>query len=65
MYYQNLHGILDEKGRYRRKRDKQTGELIDEIEDKNSFHHLDAERYIISLIRPGVPIRPTIMILGE
>lgn len=52
VYFEDLVGILAEKGRYRRKRDK-SGEPTDDIEDKASFHRLDAERYIVSYIRPG------------
>jgi hypothetical protein len=52
LYFDDLEGVLDEKGRYKRKRDK-LGEPTDEIENKNSFHRLDAERYIIGYIRPG------------
>lgn len=51
IYFDDLYGILDEKGRYQRKRDK-SGEVMDEIKDKSRFHRLDAERYIIGYIRP-------------
>lgn len=51
IYFDDLDGIIDQKGRYRRVRDKRTGEIIDEIENKRIFHFLDAERYIISEIR--------------
>jgi hypothetical protein len=51
IYFDDLSGVVDEKGRYRRKRDK-NGNVINEIENKNSFHRLDAERYIIGYIRP-------------
>ena len=51
IYFDDLHGVLDEKGRYRRKRDRQ-GNVTDEIEHKNTFHRLDAERYIIGYVRP-------------
>jgi hypothetical protein len=46
-YFDDLAGILDEKGRYRRKRGKD-GSITDEIEDKSSFHLLDAERYAVA-----------------
>jgi hypothetical protein len=52
IYFNDLVGILEEKGRYRRKRDKQ-GNITDEIEAKATFHYLDAERYIIGKIRGG------------
>ncbi len=45
-YFDDLEGILDQKGRYRRKRDRKTGEVLEEIENKEMFHYLDAERYI-------------------
>jgi len=51
IYFDDLQGILDEKGRYQRKRDK-SGEVTAEIKDKNRFHRIDAERYIIGDIRP-------------
>lgn len=50
VYFNNLEGVLDQKGRYRRVRDKQ-GNVTDEIENKNAFHFLDAERYIVGAIR--------------
>ena len=52
VYFDDLEGVLDEKGRYRRKRDRQ-GNVTDEIENKNTFHRLDAERYIVGYIRDG------------
>jgi stalled ribosome alternative rescue factor ArfA len=39
-----------EKGSYSRKINKATGEVTDEIKDKNSFHMMDAERYIVSYL---------------
>lgn len=48
--FDDLAGYLDEKGRYSRKVDA-AGEPTEEIEDKNTFHHMDAERYIIGRIR--------------
>lgn len=50
IYFADLTGVLDQKGRYRRKRDK-AGNPTDEIENKQMFHFLDAERYIIGRIR--------------
>jgi hypothetical protein len=44
---------LDEKGRYARKL-APDGEPTEAIEDKNSFHLMDAERYIIGYLRGGV-----------
>lgn len=65
IYFDDLSGILDEKGRYRRKVDKKTGEVLDEIQDKHSFHLLDAERYIISEIRGDRPSYEDFQELGE
>lgn len=62
--YTNCYGILDEIGRYRRKRDI-NGQATDEIENKSDYHHLDALRYIISLIRPGVSIAAKVISLAE
>jgi hypothetical protein len=64
LYFDNLSGILDEKGRYRRKRDK-SGNALEEIEQKNTFHRMDAERYILGTIRPGSGMRMKIVTLGE
>jgi len=64
IYFNTLSGILDEKGRYRRKRDK-LGNSTDDIEQKNTFHKLDAERYLIATIRPGGGTRMKIITLGD
>lgn len=64
IYFNTLSGILDEKGRYRRKRDR-TGNALQEIEQKATFHRLDAERYIISTIRPGGSLKMKIVNLGD
>jgi hypothetical protein len=50
-YFKGLPIIKDKK-RYRRKRDKD-GNILDEIESKQTFHRLDGERYIICTIRPS------------
>jgi hypothetical protein len=50
IYFDDLTGVIDQKGRYRRKRDR-SGNPTGEIQDKRLFHYLDAERYIISYIR--------------
>lgn len=55
VYFDDLVIILDEKGKYQRKRD-QSGQVMKEIKDKSSFHMLDAERYIIGYIRGGAGI---------
>lgn len=50
MYFDDLDGIIDEKARYKRKRTPE-GDVTDKIENKEMFHRLDAERYILSYIR--------------
>lgn len=65
IYFRNLTGILNEKGTYRRERDSKTKELTNEIKDKKKYHHLDAERYIISTIRLGKDYRPKIVRLAK
>lgn len=45
---------IDEKGRYSRPLDDD-GEPMDGIEDKETFHILDAERYIIGYLRGSEP----------
>lgn len=50
--FDDLAGLLDELASYSRELDE-TGEPTEKIEDKNSYHRLDALRYIISLLRPA------------
>jgi hypothetical protein len=64
VYFSTLTGIIDQKNKYRRKRTK-GGVVTDEIENKNAFHYLDAERYLISTIRPGVSLRMKVVPIGE
>ena len=52
IYFDDLDGVLDEKGRYRRMKDK-AGNQTDEIENKSMFHFMDAERYIVSWLVGG------------
>jgi hypothetical protein len=54
--FNTLAGYLEEKQTYSRKLDA-NNEPTEEIEDKSTFHWLDAERYIISYIRPA-GVRP-------
>lgn len=54
--FSDLAGYLEEKQTYSRVLDA-NGEPTELIEDKNTFHFLDAERYIIGFIREGVPKR--------
>jgi len=63
IYFKTLYGIIDQKGRYRRKR-SDIGEALDDILDKETYHYLDAERYIISTIRPGTTLRAKVVRLG-
>jgi len=63
IYFKTLNGIIDQKGRYRRKRNEK-GEALDDILDKDTFHFLDSERYLISTIRPGIALRAKIVRLG-
>jgi len=63
-YFSSVSGIIDEKGRYRRKRDK-SGQITEDIELKSTFHRLDAERYVISMIRPGSPMTAKVIRLGD
>lgn len=52
IYFDDLTGIIGQKATYRREKNKETGEPLKEIKNKGDFHYLDAERYIISEIRP-------------
>lgn len=47
IYFDDLDEVIDEKRRYRHKRDR-FGNITSEIENKNSFHLMDCERYAIS-----------------
>jgi hypothetical protein len=51
VWFDDLAGTLDQIGKYRRKRDK-SGEITQEIENKNAFHFLDSVRYIIGWLKP-------------
>ena len=52
IYFDHLSGIIGQKETYRRIKNKETGEPTQDIKNKGDFHYLDAERYIISTIRP-------------
>jgi hypothetical protein len=52
IYFDDLEDVFDEKSRYRWKRDRE-GNRTDEIEDKSSFHRLDAERYVLGSVLGG------------
>ena len=47
--FDDLAGYLDEKGSYSRELDA-NGEVTEEIEDKDTFHFMDAERYIVGWV---------------
>jgi len=52
IYFDDLTGIIQQKETYKRIKNKETGEPTQEIKNKSDYHYLDAERYIISQIRP-------------
>ena len=52
--FRGCREYLDEKGRYARKLGPD-GEPTEEIENKNDFHLMDAERYIMGYLRGGDP----------
>jgi hypothetical protein len=47
-------GYLDEKEAYSREVDDQ-GNVLPGIDNKSSFHHMDAERYIVGWLNPSTP----------
>lgn len=51
--FEDLEGYLEEKLTYSRKLDDR-GEPTEDIEDKSSFHFMDAERYIVGWIKSGL-----------
>jgi hypothetical protein len=53
MVFEDLDGYLEEKLTYSRETDD-AGEVTEEIDDKHSFHFMDAERYIIGFLRPTI-----------
>jgi hypothetical protein len=50
--FDDLTGYLDEKASYRRELDARD-QPTEKIADKETFHYLDAERYIVGWLRPG------------
>lgn len=50
--FRDCEGWLDEVASYRRAVDD-AGQPTEQIEDKETFHRLDATRYILNRIRPG------------
>lgn len=52
--FDDLDDMIDEVENYSRKVDEE-GNVLDVIEDKNTFHRLDATRYLISSIRSMKP----------
>ncbi len=49
--FEDLLGYLEEIRTYSRKVDESTGEPTEEIENKDDFHYMDADRYIFSFIK--------------
>lgn len=52
--FDDLDGYLDQKGSYARELDPD-GEPTEEIEDKSSYHFMDAERYIVGALKTSAP----------
>lgn len=52
--FDNCSGVLDEIGRYSRKLDK-AGQVTEEIKDKQTFHRMDALRYVCAGVTAGLP----------
>ena len=50
--FNDVTGYLNQKQSYSRKLDAK-GEPTEEIEDKSTFHYMDAERYIVSWVKRG------------
>ena len=54
-YFSDLDHFLEEKRTYSRELDE-AGEPTEKIEDKSSFHMMDAERYIIGWLKQGASV---------
>lgn len=52
LVFDDLDEYLDEKVSYSREMDEY-GNVTEDIEDKNKFHLMDAERYLVSLLKQG------------
>lgn len=52
--FDDLHEYLDEKLSYSREVDE-AGNVLETIDEKNSFHFMDAERYIVGWLREPIP----------
>lgn len=50
-YFSDLYGLLEQKKKYKRPKDKNGNIIMTKIENEKAFHFLDAERYVISSIR--------------
>ena len=59
--FDDLSGYLEEKLTYSRELDE-NGEPTEKIEDKEAFHYMDAERYVISRLR-GDELGPTMVLV--
>ena len=55
--FDTLTRYKDEKGRYTRELD-QSGQPTEKIKDKNDYHIMDAERYIIGMLEAGTSEMP-------
>lgn len=61
--FDDLQGYLDEKMSYSRELDE-NGEPTEKIDDKHSYHFMDAERYIMSALETGVETTGPSPLLG-
>lgn len=52
LVFDTATAYIEEKTTYSREVDD-SGNILEDIEDKKKFHHMDAERYIIALLRHG------------
>lgn len=61
--FEDLAGYLDEKLTYSRELNEQ-GEPTEKIEDKETFHYCDAERYVMSKLRTGYDVHAPVGVGG-
>lgn len=64
LVFEDLADYRAQKTSYARELDDKTGEVTEKIADKETFHFMDAERYIISHLR-GVPENPLAGLIGQ
>ena len=53
VFFDDLHGTIDQLNTYSRELDDR-GEPTEKIEDKETYHYLDAGRYIVSYLQAGM-----------